>query len=72
MILKIINDTKIKIKKLTLPFSMSSMMDAHNSEKTFILVIIAQFETISKLDISYALFDKCMNNICGWHQTYIL
>jgi hypothetical protein len=33
MILKIINNTKIEIKKLALPFSMSSMMDAHNSKK---------------------------------------
>ena len=86
MILKIINDTKIlkhyhgtknnkrhknRNKKLTLPFSMSSTMDAHNSEKTFILVIIAQFERISKLDIRSPLFDKCINNICGSHQTYM-
>jgi hypothetical protein len=66
MILKIIKDTKKKTKKkLTLCFSMSSMMDAHNFVKKFILVIIAQFETISNLDISFSLFDECINNICG-------
>jgi hypothetical protein len=43
----------------------------YNYGKTFIPVIIAQFETISNLDISPGLFHECINNICVWHQTYI-